>query len=170
MGGWYWYARDIKVPTLWDAVHQSGGTVASYPGPSASELPPSPITCRNTGARIGEDIKLVRALSAPGLVDMLEKSTGLTLAQADGDSVAVDIGRLRFTRGADRGQTARFHHRASARVGSTSSMNPGPARHRQGRAGRTGWRAGPPDRRSTQGAARPGGGDRVGPVASPHPA
>src|SRR6201995_710603 len=29
MGGWYWYARDIKVPTLWDAVHASGRKVAS---------------------------------------------------------------------------------------------------------------------------------------------
>ena len=33
MGGWYWYARDIKVETLWDAVHQSGGKVASLSWP-----------------------------------------------------------------------------------------------------------------------------------------
>jgi predicted AlkP superfamily pyrophosphatase or phosphodiesterase len=98
MGGWYWYARDIKVPTLWDAVHKSGGTVASLSWPvsvgAASITYNVPEYWR---ARIGEDMKLVRALSTPGLVDMLEKSTGLTLAQADGDSVAVDVGRLRFT-------------------------------------------------------------------------
>jgi predicted AlkP superfamily pyrophosphatase or phosphodiesterase len=98
MGGWYWYARDIKVQTLWDAVHASGGTVASLSWPvsvgTASIDYNVPEYWR---ARNGEDLKLVRALSTPGLVEMLEKSTGLTLAQADGDSVAVDVGRTRFT-------------------------------------------------------------------------
>ena len=33
MGGWYWYTQDIKVGTLWDAVHKSGGKVASLSWP-----------------------------------------------------------------------------------------------------------------------------------------
>jgi len=33
MGGWYWYTQDIKVGTLWDAVHNSGGKVASLSWP-----------------------------------------------------------------------------------------------------------------------------------------
>ncbi|HEX2761331.1 MAG TPA: ectonucleotide pyrophosphatase/phosphodiesterase [Rhizomicrobium sp.] len=98
MAGWYWYARDIKVPTLWDAVHQAGGKVASLSWPvsvgAASIDYNIPEYWR---ARIEEDMKLVQALSTPGLVESLQKSTGLTLAQADGETVAVDVGRLRYT-------------------------------------------------------------------------
>jgi predicted AlkP superfamily pyrophosphatase or phosphodiesterase len=47
-------------------------------------------------AETPEDQKLVRALSTPGIVPVLEKATGLTLAQADGETVEVDIGRARF--------------------------------------------------------------------------
>ena len=32
-GGWYWYTRDIKVKTLWDAVHDAHGKVASLSWP-----------------------------------------------------------------------------------------------------------------------------------------
>src|ERR1700716_3484300 len=32
-GGWYWYARDIKAPTLWDVVHASGKTVGNIAWP-----------------------------------------------------------------------------------------------------------------------------------------
>jgi len=31
--GWYWYAEDIRVPTLWDAVHAAGGTTAAISWP-----------------------------------------------------------------------------------------------------------------------------------------
>jgi len=86
MGGWYWYSQDIKVHTLWDAVHDSGGKVASID----YNLP------EIWRAETPEDQKLVRALSTPGIVPVLEKATGLTLAQADGETVEVDIGRARF--------------------------------------------------------------------------
>ena len=33
MGGWYWYSQDIKVRTLWDAVHDGGGKTASVSWP-----------------------------------------------------------------------------------------------------------------------------------------
>ncbi len=96
--GWFWYTSDIKVPTLWDAVHAAGGTVASLSWPvsvGASSIDYDiPEYWR---AHNAEDMKLLRALSTPGLVDMLEKSTNLTLAQTDGDSAAIDDGRARFT-------------------------------------------------------------------------
>jgi predicted AlkP superfamily pyrophosphatase or phosphodiesterase len=96
-GGWYWYARDIKVRTLWDAVHESGGKVASLSWPvsiGASAIDYNvPEYWR---AHNADDIKLVRALSTPGLVDLLEKDTGLALADADGETVEVDVGRTRF--------------------------------------------------------------------------
>ncbi len=33
MEGWYWYSSDIKVPTLWDAVHANHQVVASLSWP-----------------------------------------------------------------------------------------------------------------------------------------
>src|ERR1700724_3358849 len=29
--GWYWYAQDIRVPTLWDLAEQAGRTTAAFP-------------------------------------------------------------------------------------------------------------------------------------------
>jgi len=99
MSGWYWYAQDIKVKTLWDAVHDSGGKVASLSWPvsvGARSIDFNlPEYWRATDMH-AEDVKLVRALSTPGIVGLLEKNTGLTLAEADGESVAVDVGRTRF--------------------------------------------------------------------------
>ena len=97
MGGWYWYTRDIKVPTLWDAVHDAHGKVASLSWPVS-------VGTRAIDFNIPEywragnpdDLKLVRALATPGLIDSLEKTTGLSLAEIDGDSAASDDGRDRF--------------------------------------------------------------------------
>jgi predicted AlkP superfamily pyrophosphatase or phosphodiesterase len=97
MGGWYWYASDIKVKTLWDAVHDSGGKVASLSWPVSVGARAIDFNLPEYWrADIPEDLKLIRALSTPGLVSLLEKQTGLTLAQADGESVEVDVGRTRF--------------------------------------------------------------------------
>jgi predicted AlkP superfamily pyrophosphatase or phosphodiesterase len=99
MGGWYWYSQDINVRTLWDAVHQSGGKVASLSWPvsvGAKSIDFNlPEYWRATELH-DEDIKLVRALSTPGIVPQLEKQTGLSLLQADGESVEEDVGRTRF--------------------------------------------------------------------------
>ena len=96
-GGWYWYTRDIKVKTLWDAVHDAHGKVASLSWPVS-------VGARSIDLDIPEywraltpdDLKLVRALSTPGLVDELEKKTGIPLADADGDTLIADTGRNRF--------------------------------------------------------------------------
>ncbi len=98
MDGWYWYARDIKVKTLWDAVHDSHGTVAALSWPvsvgAASIDYDIPEYWR---ARNAEDLKLLRALSTPGLVDELEKDTGLTLAAQYGEMPDNDDARARMT-------------------------------------------------------------------------
>jgi predicted AlkP superfamily pyrophosphatase or phosphodiesterase len=49
MGEWYWYAEDIRVPTLWDAVHDAGRPVASLGWP-VSVGAGSTRTSPNTGA------------------------------------------------------------------------------------------------------------------------
>ena len=74
--GWYWYAEDIEVPTLWDAAGAAGLVTANVDWPVT------------VGARIryniaqywhgapAEDRKLLRALSTPGLLDEAEKEAG----------------------------------------------------------------------------------------------
>ncbi|HWM61068.1 MAG TPA: alkaline phosphatase family protein [Rhizomicrobium sp.] len=97
MGGWYWYSQDIKVQTLWDAVHQTGGKVASLSWPVSVGAKSIDFNLPEYWrANLPEDLKLLSALSTPGIVPLLEKKTGLTLGQADGESVEVDVGRARF--------------------------------------------------------------------------
>lgn len=94
-GGWYWYASDIRVPTLWDAAADAGLRTASVNWPVT------------VGARITWDIpeywransdddrKLLRALATPGLLVGLERELGPYPAGADG-SVGADAIRGRF--------------------------------------------------------------------------
>jgi predicted AlkP superfamily pyrophosphatase or phosphodiesterase len=75
-GGWYWYAEDIRVPTLWDAAARAGLSTASVQWPVS------------VGARITwnipevwragtpDDAKLLRAVSTPGLLAELEPEIG----------------------------------------------------------------------------------------------
>lgn len=74
--GWYWYAEDIKVPTLWDVAGDAGLVTANVDWPVT------------VGARIrhnivqywhgapAEDHKLLRQLSTPGLLDEAERAVG----------------------------------------------------------------------------------------------
>jgi predicted AlkP superfamily pyrophosphatase or phosphodiesterase len=97
MGGWYWYTQDIKVGTLWDAVHKSGGKVASLSWPVSVGARSIDFNLPEYWrADIPEDLKVIRALSTPGIIPLLEKRTGLDFAQADGEEVASDVGRARF--------------------------------------------------------------------------
>ncbi|PYQ02073.1 MAG: alkaline phosphatase family protein [Acidobacteria bacterium] len=73
---WYWYAEDIRVPTLWDAAARAGWATASVQWPAS------------VGARVtwnipeywrgnaAEDAKLQRAVSTPGLLAELEAELG----------------------------------------------------------------------------------------------
>ncbi len=66
--GWYWYADDLRVPTLWDAARQAGWTTASIQWPvtvGAKITWDIPEVWR---AGTSEDAKLVRALTTPGLL------------------------------------------------------------------------------------------------------
>ena len=97
LGGWYWYASDIKVPTLWDAAHQAGLRVASFSWPASvgaasidDNLP------EYWRAKTADDLKLIRALSTPGLVAALEKATGLPMLMAVGGSIQADDGRATY--------------------------------------------------------------------------
>jgi len=67
--GWYWYAEDIRVPTLWDAARQAGRTTASIQWPvtvGASITWNIPEFWR---AGTPEDAKLIHAVSTKGLLE-----------------------------------------------------------------------------------------------------
>ena len=75
-GGWYWYAEDIKVPTLWDAARQAGMTTASIQWPASVGARVTWNIPEIWRANTDEDAKLVRALATDGLLPELEKELG----------------------------------------------------------------------------------------------
>lgn len=76
-GGWYWYASDYKLPTLWDAAAKGGMTTANVHWPvsvRADAIKWNIPQIWRTGH--ADDAKLMRALATPGLVESLEKRLG----------------------------------------------------------------------------------------------
>ena len=74
--GWYWYAEDIRVPTLWDAAHAAGLTTASiyWPVSVGAHIDFNLPQIWRTGT--ADDLKLQRALSTPGLEAELSAALG----------------------------------------------------------------------------------------------
>ena len=75
--GWYWYAEDIKVPTLWDAAHAAGLKTANVYWPvSVGGGSRHAFIDYNLSqiwrAGTPDDLKLQRATSTPGLIQELE--------------------------------------------------------------------------------------------------
>jgi predicted AlkP superfamily pyrophosphatase or phosphodiesterase len=73
---WYWYAEDIRVPTLWDVMREAGRTTASVQWPvtvGAKITWDIPEVWR---AGDENDLKLIRAVSTPGLLEDAEKDLG----------------------------------------------------------------------------------------------
>lgn len=94
--GWYWYASDIKVPTLWDAAHDAKLTTGNIHWPVSVgarsidwNLPQIWITGHP------DDAKLLAALATPGLLPELEGAEGPYAAGID-DSIDGDETRGRF--------------------------------------------------------------------------
>ncbi len=94
-GGWYWYTSDIKVPTLWDAVHAAGGRVASIGWPvSVGATAIDDNWPEYWRARIPEDLKLVRALSTPGLLARIEAKSGANPDLMFGEDASADDAKV----------------------------------------------------------------------------
>lgn len=93
--GWYWYASDLRVPTLWDAAAAAGLGTASLHFPVSVGAPVRWLVPQLWRTGTADDRKLVRALSTPGLLDTLEAALG---PYADGidESLAGDETRGRF--------------------------------------------------------------------------
>ena len=90
-GGWYWYSTDIKVPTLWDAVHAAGGRTASLDWPTtvgqASIDDNIPEYWR---AQTADDLKVIHALATRGLLERVEKDSGVKLADMVAETPEAD--------------------------------------------------------------------------------
>ncbi len=96
-GGWYWYARDIKVPTLWDAAAKAGLTVANVHWPvsvGATSIRWNLPQYWRTGH--ADDLNLMKALATPGLVESLEAEIGAPYAPGIDESIEGDENRGSF--------------------------------------------------------------------------
>jgi predicted AlkP superfamily pyrophosphatase or phosphodiesterase len=95
-GGWYWYAEDIKVPTLWDAAADAHLTTVNvhWPVSVAARITWNLPQYWRTGTP--DDRKLLRVLATPGLLDALEKDLG---PYADGikEDIDSDENRAKFS-------------------------------------------------------------------------
>ena len=95
--GWYWYSEDIAVPTLWEAAAKAGMTVGSVSWP---------VSVGAKGIRYNvpeywrapqgaDDLKVVRAVSTPGLVAEIAKDAGPYNNDID-DAIPGDLARTRY--------------------------------------------------------------------------
>jgi predicted AlkP superfamily pyrophosphatase or phosphodiesterase len=74
--GWYWYAEDIHVPTLWDAAAQAGRTTASIQWPVTIGAHITWNIPEFWRVSTSDDAKLLRAVSTPGLLAEAQAELG----------------------------------------------------------------------------------------------
>jgi len=86
-GGWYWYAEDIKMPTLWDAAAGAHLTTVNVHWPVSVSARITWNLPQYWRAGTPDDRKLLRVLATPGLLDALEKDLG---PYADGINEEID--------------------------------------------------------------------------------
>ncbi len=93
--GWYWYAEDIKVPTLWDAARKAGLVTASvdWPVTVGANIEHNIVQYWRTSTP--DDLKVIRALSTPGLLAEAERAIG-PFADGNDYTVAGDRRRAAF--------------------------------------------------------------------------
>jgi predicted AlkP superfamily pyrophosphatase or phosphodiesterase len=95
--GWFWYASDIQVPTLWQAAKAAGLSVGNVHWPvsvGAAGIDWNLPQIWRTGH--SDDAKLLAALASPGLVAQLQGDTGVTYAQGIVEDIGGDENRARF--------------------------------------------------------------------------
>jgi predicted AlkP superfamily pyrophosphatase or phosphodiesterase len=93
--GWYWYAEDIKVPTLWDAAAAAHLKSASvyWPVSVGANITYNLPQIWRTGT--DDDLKLQRALTTPGLEQELSAELGRYPGGME-ETVSEDETRARF--------------------------------------------------------------------------
>jgi predicted AlkP superfamily pyrophosphatase or phosphodiesterase len=93
--GWYWYAEDIKVPTLWEAARKAGLVTASvdWPVTVGDKIEYNIVQYWRTSTP--DDLKIIRALSTPGLLAEAERAVG-PFPEGNDYTVAGDRRRAAF--------------------------------------------------------------------------
>jgi predicted AlkP superfamily pyrophosphatase or phosphodiesterase len=74
--GWYWYAEDIRVPTLWDMAAKAGRKTASVQWPVTLGADITWNIPEIWRAGSSDDEKLIRALSTRGLLEEARREIG----------------------------------------------------------------------------------------------
>jgi predicted AlkP superfamily pyrophosphatase or phosphodiesterase len=67
LGGWRWYEEDVKVPRVWDVAMAAGYRTALIEWPVTVGEQATFLVPELWRAKTSEDLKLIRALSTPGL-------------------------------------------------------------------------------------------------------
>jgi predicted AlkP superfamily pyrophosphatase or phosphodiesterase len=95
--GWYWYAQDIRVPTLWGAASSAGlGTAAVNWPVTVGDRHIDTLLPEFWRRGNAEDLKLIRALGRPeGLIVAMDKKLG-PFVDGYTDTVESDRIRTRF--------------------------------------------------------------------------
>ncbi|MCP1471143.1 putative AlkP superfamily pyrophosphatase or phosphodiesterase [Sphingobium sp. OAS761] len=96
-GGWYWYAQDVRVPTLWEAASKAGLSTGNVHWPvsvAAKGVTWNLPQIWRTGH--ADDARLLDALATPGLKAELEGVVGAPYAMGIDESLAADENRGRF--------------------------------------------------------------------------
>jgi predicted AlkP superfamily pyrophosphatase or phosphodiesterase len=95
--GWYWYAEDIHVPTLWDAATKAGRTAASVQWPVTVGAHIDWDIPEFWRANTDEDAKLLRAVATQGLLAEAQSALGPYCGGID-TSVDADRTRARYAK------------------------------------------------------------------------
>jgi predicted AlkP superfamily pyrophosphatase or phosphodiesterase len=108
LGGWYWYAEDIRVPTLWQAASKAGYVTGSVSWPVSVGAPGVRYVIPEFWRAVTEDdFKLLRAVSTPGLMTDLEKRAGSYIMDLD-NAIPGDWARTRYAAAMIREKGVRF--------------------------------------------------------------
>lgn len=67
--GWYWYAEDIRVPPIWQIATAAGLRTALINWPVTVGAEVDYLVAEYWRAGTGDDVKLIKALSTPGLLE-----------------------------------------------------------------------------------------------------
>lgn len=105
---WYYYAEDLRVPTLWDAAAQAGYVTGSVSWPVTVGQPSIRWNIPEYAlTRTPEDEKITRGASTPGLMKSLEPKAGAYLTEV-ADATKRDWSRTRYAVEIIRQKHARF--------------------------------------------------------------
>jgi predicted AlkP superfamily pyrophosphatase or phosphodiesterase len=96
LDGWFWYAEDIKVPTLWDAAARAGLLTSSVEWPATAGARIDFNIPQYWRARTTDDRKVHRLLASPGLLDEAEAALGTYPASHDW-TIEGDVRRAAFS-------------------------------------------------------------------------